>query len=870
MPTGYSLHIGINQFDRGYYGQDLSFLNAPIKDAQYWHSLAQSLGYAQTLKLEDSQAKAKVLLAQLQEWAGTLQAGDLLLITYSGHGSQVLNERLGVEDNERYDQTWCLYDRELLDDELFDCFQQFKTGVRITVVSDSCHSGTITRDAPLLETLNLHQALEVGLEGGLDALGYLRREIPQSIRAQIDHTQRDVIVSIQAPYVHEPKRVVTAPSVLLMAACQDDQVTYDGAEFGVFTQALKNLLDVAEIGQANAETLIKKVQNQYIYPSPKLFVYGTLVPNHHLLSPFQIEIPEADKTTLHQEPQLSGDTTGANPIQDIPLYAQLRLEVPVGLNLSKDERVRVIADKVEGEKQILHLELLGTPVTETWNAVHALEAALAVDNIEATVYPLFESHQEQLTREGRAQTDDYLPEWPPAHLQGTVKLGWHLDDDHSQLSTALQAVVEKWGGTDKVPRIRIAHIDTGYLEGHPGLPPLLNKVDGRNLIPKEAGTPPLDKPNSGQDRHGVGTMALLAAGVVSADIMVNEYAGILGGNPYAEVIPIRISENVVIWNSKLFEQAVDHAIGLDCEVISMSMAGKPSKDMAAAINKAYEAGIVIVSAASNCWYRGPMSIAPKCVLYPAAFPRVIAAVGAMYDQNPYDQAFLLPGRFKISTQYMQGCWGPNSRMHYALAAYTPNVPWPLENNRTFGRGGGGTSSATPQIAAAAALYIAYHRAELEARGYYKPEHRWKKVEAVRCALFKSAEREKVFPEWKKYYGNGILRAHEALQIGIPDDVLLSLSPEAKSSPGGALEVLSSLFKNRPVFRSIAPPQTLHLAEELLNVMERDPELFDLLSLVDDYDEKESASNALIEHFDQAALSKIHESPYTSNFLKSML
>lgn len=100
---------------------------------------------------------------------------------------------------------------------------------------------------------------------------------------------------------------------------------------------------------------------------------------------------------------------------------------------------------------------------------------------------------------------------------------------------------------------------------------------------------------------------------------------------------------------------------------------------------------------------------------------------------------------------------------------------------------------------------------------------------MRCALFKSAEREKVFPEWKKYYGNGILLAMRAMDVVIPDDDKLHPSPKAKSSPSGALEVLSSLFKNRPVFRSIAPPQTLHLAEELLNVMGRDPELFDLLS-----------------------------------------
>ena len=298
----------------------------------------------------------------------------------------------------------------------------------------------------------------------------------------------------------------------------------------------------------------------------------------------------------------------------------------------------------------------------------------------------------------------------------------------------------------------------------------------------------------------------------------------------------------------------------------MSMAGKPSKRMARAVNNAYEAGIVLVTAASNCWYKGIMAALPKCVLYPAAFERVIAATGAMYDHKPYDVNFIQQSRFAIGTKYMQGCWGPESRMKKALAAYTPNTPW-ASHPMTFLRSGGGTSSATPQVAAAAAIWIAYYREDLEAKGYYKPGQQWKKVEAVRKALFKSAAKEKVFGEWKKYYGNGIIRALDALDIGVAEESELHPSPDAESSWFGAVELISSFFLRRKLFRSVSEkPESESLANELLQLLQMDPQFYDLFSTLDLTNPAELESLMNDKEFQQ----KILKSPYASNYLKEAI
>ncbi|RYY52839.1 MAG: caspase family protein, partial [Chitinophagaceae bacterium] len=114
---GYSLHIGLNKADPKHYGP-MPQLKAAIADATFWHRYAHELGYQCDI-LTDEDATAEAVKNKIAEQASRLQPGDIFLLTYAGHGGLIPNEKPAGFDNERNDQTWCLYDRQLLDDELY-------------------------------------------------------------------------------------------------------------------------------------------------------------------------------------------------------------------------------------------------------------------------------------------------------------------------------------------------------------------------------------------------------------------------------------------------------------------------------------------------------------------------------------------------------------------------------------------------------------------------------------------------------------------------------------------------------------------------------------------------------------------------------
>jgi hypothetical protein len=99
-----------------------------------------------TTTLLTAKATRAAVLANLSNAAKTLQAGDLFFLTYSGHGGQMPD--INGDETDKQDETWCLYDGELIDDELYAAISAFKDGVRLLVLSDSCHSGTVTRERP--------------------------------------------------------------------------------------------------------------------------------------------------------------------------------------------------------------------------------------------------------------------------------------------------------------------------------------------------------------------------------------------------------------------------------------------------------------------------------------------------------------------------------------------------------------------------------------------------------------------------------------------------------------------------------------------------------------------------------------------------
>lgn len=387
--------------------------------------------------------------------------------------------------------------------------------------------------------------------------------------------------------------------------------------------------------------------------------------------------------------------------------------------------------------------------------------------------------------------NEYLKNWPKPELQ-TDRFVWHLNDQFSEFKKANRKLLAKIPN----PTIKIGHIDTGFQPGHPALPKNLNKEKSKSFIKGEEGKQAIDIASGKsleQDGHGTATMILLAGNSVKKSDTDDNYEGFIGAAPFAEIIPMRISETVALIQTSAFVDALEYAISEGCEVISMSMAGAPSKAWANLVNKAYEAGITVVTAAGNSWFEGAKKALPKRVLYPARWERVIAATGVACDNLPY----VLEARLQKKSEggeTMQGNFGPEDVMTHALAAYTPNIIWGTMNDhgKYFRLDGGGTSSATPQIAAAAAIWLTYYRDEINEILKKYPGERWRKVEMVKNALFNSAERYS-YPLYKIYLGRGILKADKALAI-IPSAENLTKAKEANVNLWGILDLLGLLLR----------------------------------------------------------------------------
>ena len=472
-----------------------------------------------------------------------------------------------------------------------------------------------------------------------------------------------------------------------------------------------------------------------------------------------------------------------------------------------------------------------------WDEAHELmehffQEGKEIDFVEPeTEHLLFDPKSLPKSRMAGAST--FLQNWPKSSKthDHAHPHAWHLNDEHSQLKKARELAAPYF---EKGRRVKIAHFDTGYDPEHPFLPRHLNKKQGRSFVDGDEikDATDVEKGTSMEQQwHGAATMAILAGGHVESFDGKTEFNTDFGGAPLAEIVPIRLADGVALIKTSAFAKALDYATDIGCEVVTMSMAGVPSIKWARAVNRAYEAGVTIVSAAGNSWVKGPKKFLPKCLLYPARWERVIAACGVtcndfpyVFEANPFKRPKKQDGFGH--TEYMQGNYGPSSLMKYSLAAYTPNLPWASktgknEKRKWFSLSGGGTSSATPQIAAAAALWIQRFRAELDSAGI---SGTWKQVEAVRHGLFQSAQLGD-YEEAEKYFGNGCLKAADALQPKFfPKESDLVIAPKAKVF----MPLLKVFFGGRRGMPTHPGMMDMY-ATELIQLAHHNPELQVLLT-----------------------------------------
>jgi metacaspase-1 len=136
-----ALCIGIND-----YPGTRNDLSGCVNDANDW--AAELAGRDFTVsRLLDGQATKAAMVSALAKLIASAAAGDTVVITYSGHGTWV-PDASGDEPDGR-DEALCPCDivgaGPLLDDEIRILLDRRRDGVRILMLADSCHSGSVTR-----------------------------------------------------------------------------------------------------------------------------------------------------------------------------------------------------------------------------------------------------------------------------------------------------------------------------------------------------------------------------------------------------------------------------------------------------------------------------------------------------------------------------------------------------------------------------------------------------------------------------------------------------------------------------------------------------------------------------------------------------
>jgi metacaspase-1 len=225
MAKGIALTIGLNAVDPKHYSGWSGELKACEADAKDMANIAKSKKFQVETLLTKEATRAKVK-GMISKVAKDLKSGDIFMLCYSGHGGQLPD--LNNEETDERDETWCLFDGQLVDDEINSLFAEFSEGVRILVFSDSCHSGTVSK--------------------GMDSFGRLN---PLNASSGEPARQKCMPREYLGPVYQENKafydKILKKPpvkeedikaSALLISGCQDNQYSMDGERNGLFTSQL--------------------------------------------------------------------------------------------------------------------------------------------------------------------------------------------------------------------------------------------------------------------------------------------------------------------------------------------------------------------------------------------------------------------------------------------------------------------------------------------------------------------------------------------------------------------------------------------------------------------------------------------------------
>lgn len=242
--------IGINRYQVP--GSDLRGCVNDVKNLKQALTTYYGFSAQDIISLTDLQATKKAMQSAIKKLIVRGKKGDVLVLHYSGHGSNVPDDN-GDEADYR-DEILCPTDLDwndpLRDDWLRKILNKLRSGMSLTVIMDCCHSGTNTRaitppDAPIKERFLPCPLDLMATESGRKLRGTHRGQLgkaPRGRKRKSDIVHADI-------------------KEMLITGCRDTQTSADAHIGGSFNGALTYYL-VESIKEANGELTYRQLQQR--------------------------------------------------------------------------------------------------------------------------------------------------------------------------------------------------------------------------------------------------------------------------------------------------------------------------------------------------------------------------------------------------------------------------------------------------------------------------------------------------------------------------------------------------------------------------------------------------------------------------------
>jgi len=328
---------------------------------------------------------------------------------------------------------------------------------------------------------------------------------------------------------------------------------------------------------------------------------------------------------------------------------------------------------------------------------------------------------------------------------------WHIDERGVNAVAAWRmfAADLKFAGALPWSGIRVAHIDTGYTEHaalgwEQGQSSTVHPDDGKDFWDGAADTDgPRDPFLPGFPGHGTRISAAISGYYPTA-----QGGPFYGVAPGAQIIPLRVTDSVLIDHVQdSVRDAIHAAIANNCHVVNISLGAlRPSKSLAAALDAAYDAGLIVACAAGQVWGE---------VIYPGRFNRCVTMGGVGPGLKPWRSA--------AKGIYVDLC-GPADGIRRIRAE---SLPPKKAGTEMADKTGDGTSYATACCSGAAALWLAWHGIDA-LRNKYAPTGLWQIPKAFKYLAMKHITPGKWAADDVGNYGTGVLNIEAILKAPLPD------------------------------------------------------------------------------------------------------